>query len=139
MTTCSPSERFSKYLQSQIMHPLKFKYTRFNNFHLNFKVTRFYLDLQGNQDFRAPAAKILPHRDRISITKNPQDLVCNSQYHPLKIYYHATSNTCISTFSHSFTCITCHILRRISQIRELFDMFSFFFVFQIFFRMFLNF
>ena len=117
MTTCSPSERFSKYLQSQIMHPLKFKYTRFNNFHLNFKVTRFYLDLQGNQDFRAPAAKILPHRDRISIRMHPHP-VFNALDH-VKYTSMQQSNMRFNVFS-IFTCITCHLLQRIaSQIREI--------------------
>ena len=37
MTTFSSSDQLSNYLQSQIMHPLKVKYTRLNNFHLNFK------------------------------------------------------------------------------------------------------
>ena len=80
MTTFSSSERLSKYLQSQIMHPLKLKHTRLNNFHLNFKITRFYLDLQVNQDFRAPTAKMLPYRDRISTRMHPH-LVCYALDH----------------------------------------------------------
>ena len=80
MTTFNSSERLYKYFQSQIMHPTKLKYTRLKNFNFNFKVTRFYLDLQGNQDFRAPTAKILPHRDRISIRMHPH-LVCNALDH----------------------------------------------------------